>query len=371
MQLPTYVLEILKVLEDAGFESYIVGGSVRDSLLGKFPKDYDIATQALPEEIKDLFPKTVPTGEKFGTITVLSERPVEVTTFRKDGPYRDSRHPLTVSFSKNLKDDLMRRDFTINAIAYSPKRGYIDPLAGRKDLRAKMIRAIGNKEERFQEDALRSLRAIRFCSTLGEGWLIEETTFKAMKNTAFLVRNISHERITDELIKMINGLLPTKGLILLSEISEKAFGQKLEIVNLESMPPKIELRLSLILQKNPWLSQWLVLPKKTRKHIEIILTDYPLPQNETELRHLCYHVGRDYLDDWLVFRGQKPQAASLRQIPINIEDLAIDGFDVEKLVGKGPVVGDILIELASLVRENPSLNTRESLLKLITHKGEP
>ena len=182
MQLPKYVLDILQTLENAGYESYVVGGSVRDNLLGRTPHDYDIATQALPTSIIALFPHTASTGIKFGTVTVLSEAPVEVTTFRKDGPYCDRRRPTNVTFSPRILDDLARRDFTINAIAYSPIRGLYDPFLGQIDLQNRVIKTVGKPQKRFQEDALRILRGIRFCSSLGSDWSLESATAKAMKS---------------------------------------------------------------------------------------------------------------------------------------------------------------------------------------------
>ncbi len=371
MQLPLYISLILETLENAGYQSYVVGGAVRDYLLGYTPCDYDIATKALPEEVINLFPHTALTGIKFGTVTVLNEKPVEVTTFRKDSLYLDSRHPSKVSFTADIKDDLSRRDFTINAMAYSVKDGLFDPFHGRDDLENKLIKAVGSPEKRFKEDALRILRAIRFLSTLGYGFQIEQNTLFSMIESASLLSLISKERLTIEINKLLLGVSPENALAKLALISPKAFKQDFKLFSLADLPLKLELRLSCLLKNNPWFEDWLVLSTRTRRAVKKILTDYPLPQNQAQLRHLCFNIGRDHLDDWLAFRKQKPQANNLVSQPITIDDLAISGTDAVKILGTGPLVGQVLLELAFMVREDPSLNNREKLLKLIRSKKEP
>ena len=178
--IPAYVERVLNRLEENGFSAYIVGGSVRDMLLGKTPSDYDVATDALPEEIEEVFGeyKTIEVGKKFGTIVVVQEEGnIEVTTFRQDGEYLDGRRPEQVFFSKNLKDDLSRRDFTINAMAYNKNTGIIDYFNGAEDLKNSIIKTVGSPEDRFKEDYLRIIRAVRFSTQLG--FSIEENTFNA------------------------------------------------------------------------------------------------------------------------------------------------------------------------------------------------
>ena len=193
---------ILETLEKANFEAYVVGGFVRDFLLGKKSNDVDITTNALPKEIKSLFPKTIDTGIKHGTITViLNKTSYEVTTFRIDGEYLDSRHPKEVTFTRSLKEDLRRRDFTINAFAYNNKVGLVDYFNGLDDLKNKIIRAIDDPNKRFKEDALRILRCFRFSAQLD--FKIEENTLKAASLLAPLIQNISKERIRDELTKIL------------------------------------------------------------------------------------------------------------------------------------------------------------------------
>lgn len=199
---PESILNIMEVLKKSGHEAYAVGGCIRDSILGRAPKDWDIATNAKPEEVKRLFSKTVDTGLQHGTVTVLlNDEAYEVTTFRIDGDYEDGRHPSHVEFTNRIEDDLSRRDFTINAMAWNKERGIIDPFGGRADIESGMIRAVGSPDERFKEDALRMLRAVRFAARLR--FDIDEATLQAMKENGKLINKVSAERIRDE----INGIL--------------------------------------------------------------------------------------------------------------------------------------------------------------------
>ena len=204
--------EFSEIFIDNGYSLYLVGGAVRDFLLRKENHDYDFTTDAEPEDVKRMFRRTIDTGIKHGTVTVIfRSRHFEVTTFRADGQYSDSRHPESVTFVKNLGEDLKRRDFTINAMAASlPDGEIIDLNDGKKDLRKKLIRAIGEPRERFQEDALRMMRACRFSAQLG--FDIEEKTLSAMTALSKTIGNISAERIKEELFKLIVGKYPRKGL---------------------------------------------------------------------------------------------------------------------------------------------------------------
>lgn len=200
--LPPGVLAVLSGLHDAGFDGYIVGGAVRDISMDKLPHDYDITTNALPMQIKSIFKNTVDTGIKHGTVTVIiNGTGYEVTTYRTEEGYSDSRHPDSVNFVTDLSQDLKRRDFTINAMCYSPNKGFCDLFGGIEDINKKIIRTVGNPEQRFSEDALRMLRAIRFSAALG--FEIEEETAKAIKKCAHLIKNVSAERILGELNKIL------------------------------------------------------------------------------------------------------------------------------------------------------------------------
>ncbi|MCR5210773.1 MAG: HD domain-containing protein [Lachnospiraceae bacterium] len=206
IDVPAQVCEILNKLNEAGYEAYAVGGCVRDSLLGKQPADWDITTSARPEQVKSIFRHTVDTGIQHGTVTVLMRdngviSGYEVTTYRIDGIYEDSRHPKEVTFTPELSEDLKRRDFTVNAMAYHPGHGLIDLFGGQEDLERKLIRCVGNAKERFTEDALRMMRAIRFAAQLGG--TIEDETYAAISELAPTLARVSAERIRVEVEKLL------------------------------------------------------------------------------------------------------------------------------------------------------------------------
>lgn len=202
IDLPEHVQAIIGKLEEAGYEAYAVGGCVRDSLIGRIPGDWDITTSAKPGEVKALFARTVDTGIQHGTVTVLMDKMgYEVTTYRVDGEYEDGRHPREVEFTASLLEDLKRRDFTINAMAYNDRCGIVDIFGGRQDLKDKIIRCVGDAMERFSEDALRILRAVRFSAQLG--CTIAESTRQAVSSLAGNLKHISAERIQAELVKLL------------------------------------------------------------------------------------------------------------------------------------------------------------------------
>lgn len=202
INLPQKVSNIIQTLESAGYEAYAVGGCVRDSLLGRRPQDWDITTSAKPKEVKGLFSHTIDTGIQHGTVTVMMGREgFEVTTYRIDGEYEDARHPKEVIYTVNLLEDLKRRDFTINAMAYNERQGLVDAFDGIGDLNRGIIRCVGDPKERFTEDALRMLRALRFAAQLG--FEVEENTFLAIRELAPSIARISAERIQVELMKLL------------------------------------------------------------------------------------------------------------------------------------------------------------------------
>lgn len=206
ISIPAHALKALALLENSGFEAWCVGGCVRDSLLGLAPADWDVTTSALPREVQECFSSfpTIDTGLKHGTVTVLLDgKPLEITTYRSDGAYNDHRRPENVAFSRNLEDDLSRRDFTINAMAYHPARGLVDKFGGLSDLAEKKLRCVGGPDRRFSEDALRVLRCLRFSSTLG--FSIESSTARAMERQKGLLSYVSRERVREELTKLLLG----------------------------------------------------------------------------------------------------------------------------------------------------------------------
>ena len=210
---PESVLNILNILKENGYDAYAVGGCIRDSILGTVPKDWDITTNAPPSAIKELFVKTVDTGLKHGTVTVMSEgEAFEVTTFRIDGRYEDGRHPSYVEFTDRQDEDLRRRDFTMNAMAWNEERGIVDPFGGMEDIAAGLIRAVGEPGERFREDALRMLRAIRFAARLG--FDIDDKTLSAISENSSLISSVSSERIREELTGTLTADNPMKFALL-------------------------------------------------------------------------------------------------------------------------------------------------------------
>ncbi|HHX72739.1 MAG TPA: hypothetical protein GX701_07435 [Clostridiales bacterium] len=224
MMLPQDVLQILTMLNSAGFEAYVVGGCVRDALLGRKPSDWDIASSATPEQAKAVFSShtVIPTGLAHGTITLLwNGVPYEITSFRTDGPYSDGRRPDSVVFGTSLQEDLSRRDFTINAMAYSPSTGLVDPFGGQADLARGLIRCVGNPEARFTEDGLRILRAVRFSAMLG--FDIEEKTHKAAFALFDRLSFVAAERKTVELQKCLAGKAPGKGIFDFSPLWQASF----------------------------------------------------------------------------------------------------------------------------------------------------
>ena len=207
IELPDHVRIIIEKLQNYGYEAFAVGGCVRDTLLGRKPQDWDITTSARPEQVKELFRRTIDTGIQHGTVTVMMEHTgYEVTTYRIDGEYEDARHPKEVTFTSNLIEDLKRRDFTINAMAYNDAQGLVDAFDGIGDLEAGVIRCVGNPMDRFGEDALRMLRAVRFAAQLG--FSIDEETKEAIKVLAPTIEKVSAERIQVELVKLLTSAHP-------------------------------------------------------------------------------------------------------------------------------------------------------------------
>ncbi len=221
LEIPKEVVEVARTLAEAGFEAYLVGGCVRDVVLGRAPKDWDVATNATPAQIQKIFPETV-YENNFGTVGVKTESEdpklavIEVTTYRIEGKYSDKRHPDDVKFAKTIEEDLARRDFTVNALAMDLKGDIYDPFGGREDIKKKIIRTVGSPEERFGEDALRLMRAVRFAVELD--FEIELNTRRAIEKKSRELEVIAKERVRDELVKMIMAPRAAKGILLLEEL---------------------------------------------------------------------------------------------------------------------------------------------------------
>ena len=401
IKLPAKVKYIISRLEKNGYEAYAVGGCVRDSILDRVPEDWDITTSAKPEEVKKLFQATIDTGLQHGTVTVVIEKEgYEVTTFRLDGDYSDGRHPDRVAFTSSLTEDLKRRDFTINAMAYSENTGLIDKFDGEKDLEDGVIRAVGDAEERFSEDALRMLRAIRFAGQLN--FDIVEKTFDAIKKLSPNISKVSVERIAKELEKLLLsdnpeyiGLVYEAGIfgIIAPEITELfdkgEIYNSIKAVSCASYPEKKELyqiRTALFLERLGADSAAKLLKrfKLDNDTINTVKKLIGLLQRETEtsaleMRRTVKEAGHKIMP--LLFEARRakalPDSSKLYENLLargectDIAGLKVNGKDLmEAGIPKGIMIGQTLERLLELVIENPELNTREALLSEVKNNEE-
>ncbi|MDU4953329.1 MULTISPECIES: CCA tRNA nucleotidyltransferase [Clostridium] len=397
--IPQKVKFILDTLISNGFDAYIVGGCVRDSILNKIPNDYDVTTNAFPDDIMRLFDKIIPTGISHGTVTVLIDKePFEVTTFRTESDYLDNRHPSKVFFVKDVKEDLSRRDFTINSMAYNTKYGLVDPFNGVKDLNLKIIRCVGDSSLRFKEDALRMLRAIRFSSQLD--FQIDNNTLSAISENKDLLKNISAERIRDELIKMllsdkafiaINHMINTKTLkVILPELYEILLTNK-SLNNIDLLPNKLYIRLCYLMipLENFKLCKGLLKHLRfdnntinlTMKFYDAIFKNFNL-QDRVSIKNLIYNISKNNIFDFLsllkiiyindfdhikLIENAQLQVEDIisNKEPLSIKDLKINGNDLKELgIKDGRIIGSILNFLLENVLRNPEINTKNHLLKL-------
>lgn len=422
IKIPDKVKFIIDTFYENNYEAFMVGGCIRDSLLSKEPKDYDIATSALPNITESLFEKTIPTGIKHGTITVLLDKePFEVTTYRIEGEYKDNRRPDEISFVTNIKDDLSRRDFTINAFAYNSKEGLKDYFNGLEDLQNKIIRTVGDSNKRFNEDALRMMRAIRFASQLD--FNIEKSTLDGIKKNKNLLKNISSERIRDELCKLLLSDNPRKGLNLLKDCgvldviipeltsligfnhktkdyNEDLFDHTLSVV--ENTPNDLILRLSALFHDigkpkvNDNISEDITRKILTRLHFDnktiksvcILIKEYMnvlVNSTDIDIKRFINRTSKENIYSLLEF--QKAHVLSLKNsdldlyelndiknkidniinsnIPLSIKDLNIDGSILTKELNlkPGKVIGETLNYLLEVVLNNPNLNNETILLE--------
>ena len=395
IDLPEKVKLIIERLESHGFEAYAVGGCVRDKILKRVPDDWDITTSAKPEEVKALFCVTIDTGIKHGTVTVLIEKEgFEVTTFRLDGDYTDGRHPDNIEFTASLTEDLKRRDFTINAMAYSERRGLVDKFGGTEDLKNRLIRAVGIPEERFGEDALRLLRALRFAAQLN--FEIEENTYKAVKNLSNTIEKVSAERVAKELEKLILSNNPDKMRLVyesgimsvwLPELNEyfKNDIDKAEVY-LKAMKSAfyadrkelLMIRLSLLLERTGAEAAYkalrrLKLDNETVSAVKklVDLSEISLEKDEYEMRKTMSLAGKRLMPLFFEVRRAKGLADKsflyeniiIRGDCTEISELKINGNDLIQLgIPKGKMIGETLTNLLDKVIKEPELNTREGLI---------
>ncbi len=386
------VLEIIKVLNDNGYEAYIVGGCVRDLVLGRKPKDWDITTSALPLQVKSLFSNCVDTGIQHGTVMVIKKGVgYEVTTYRVDGEYKDGRHPENVSFTRNLEEDLKRRDFTINAFAYNKKAGCVDLFDGITDLNNKIIRAVGNPDERFNEDALRIMRAVRFAAQLG--FTIEENTYNAITNHSENLANISAERIRVEFEKTLMSKNPQMVNLykelkmenyVVPDIADKCFDESKNALykkfNEEDSDSKY-LRLAIFFEnasseKLGYVLQKMTYDNKTKLLVTGLVRnkEFVLDADKVKIKWAMHDMGKELFNLYLKYQRVKGNIdfAKISKLvseiekkkePYEISHLAVSGKDlIENGVEQGKDVGMVLEKLLAHVIENPKDNKKEKLL---------
>ncbi len=382
----------------------MVGGCTRDAIMGKTPADWDVTTDAAPDIVKEIFAdeRVIETGIRHGTVTILSGgMQIETTTFRVDGEYTDSRHPDTVSFTRSLTDDLSRRDFTMNAIAYNPKEGFLDPFDGMADIGNGIIRAVGSPEKRFSEDALRIMRAVRFSSTLGFG--IAPEAEEAIDSCRGLLLNISVERIGSELLKTLSGSNAENAVrdhggmfaVIIPElrplIADDALWTK-TAADVAAVDPEDCLKLAMlflrsgeVVSKIPVISAKLSavtaktalrrmkFPKKTILTVSVLVdaSGRPVPGSKPDIKRMLRDIGPDKFNGFLriktavdedITKAEKLLSEIERnREPYLLKHLAVKGSDIP-LNAPGGTTGEILSSLLDLVIEHPEMNDRDTLL---------
>jgi tRNA nucleotidyltransferase (CCA-adding enzyme) len=407
--LPEGAVNIIDKLNVSGFSAYIVGGCIRDVLLGKKPSDWDIATEAAPAQVKNLFEKTVDTGIGHGTVSVFAcDGKYEVTTYRTESGYSDYRHPDRVCFTSSLEGDLKRRDFTINAMAYHPVEGLIDIFGGINDLKRRVIKTVGEPSERFSEDALRMLRAARFSAQLG--FEIDEYTFSAICKNRDLIKRISKERIRDELDMLLLTDNPSRFVLLwesgllewvvpelhrsyMTFASKQRIGELLLPLDYSDKDRITRWSLLLWHVDNPGIAmRRLKFDKKSTGIIAKVCgsMDMDVTPDPVSVRKAVHEVGKPVfmvlLDAWDAIRksGSRMYGDAYRNVgadikcsirpiyeeiisrgdALEIKELAINGHDISGLGLSGESVGRVLDRIMEMVIENPNLNERDTLLKI-------
>ena len=391
--MPESVSMVLNRLLGAGYDAYVVGGALRDMLLGRAAHDWDVATSALPEETARIFSdlSVIKTGLQHGTVTVLVDHePIEVTTFRIDGDYLDARHPTGVTFTRCIEEDLARRDFTVNAMAYNNMRGLVDLYGGREDLSNGLIRAVGQAEKRFSEDALRILRAFRFMAKLG--FDIDGDTLDAAVTCRDGLARISAERVTAELVGLFEGRDATPALSLMIDngifdaIAPDWGVPTFGFAALDSLPPVFEVRFAYFLRSCPDRGEGLMchlrLSGKQSARIRGLLSlrDFDFSGfSESRIRRLVAAAGQ-YAEDLVPLlsvgdffslpRGTEERAIEAvenilqRGDCLSVSALAVNGRMLMELGFGGREIGTVLEKLLEAVLEEPSRNTSEELLSL-------
>lgn len=385
IKLPKEVEFILDTLNNKGHEAFVVGGCVRDSIMGLKPHDWDITTSAEPTEVTEIFEKekfkVLPTGIKHGTVTVMvNHEGFEITTFRIDGEYKDGRRPSNVSFTKSIKEDLARRDFTINAMAFNPSVGLIDPFGGINDINDGIIRAVGNAEKRFEEDGLRILRAVRFCAKFN--FKIDIDTANSMLVCSHNLNNVSMERKRDELIKILLTDNPSSintfiGFSIINTFLPE-FCEALH--SIDKSKKNLSIRLAMMFHDcdTDTLQNELTrlrIDKRTIKQVVALVKHiFNVPTTEIEIIKILSDVGENnfinLINIWEVEFDRLNIKFMFNDIIergdcITLKQLAVKGYDLIAMGIEGKNVKSTLEKLLNIVIENPSLNVKEKLLKLI------
>ncbi|MBZ4418529.1 CCA tRNA nucleotidyltransferase [Myxococcus sp. RHSTA-1-4] len=400
--IPRPVLDVIARLRELGHAVYLVGGCVRDMVRKVHPKDFDVATSALPEEVQRAFRKVIPTGIQHGTVTVVQGGThVEVTTFRSEGDYLDGRRPSSVAFERDIVKDLSRRDFTINAMAYNPlDRDLVDPFGGQADLQAHLIRCVGSAQERFSEDGLRPMRAVRFAAVLG--FSLDPATRDAIPATLGVFRKVALERVREELTKLILSPRAEGGLVLLADtgllevfLPEVARASpeaaRLARAAVQAAPVEVEVRLAVLLADlvdRPLardIGLRLKFPNKVADHVALLVEHAKLEERVGEsdpaLRRLLARVGLAQLSHLIAVARARvtvraperlPEVEALfarleslaaAKPPLSAKELALTGGDIMATLGVGPspIVGEATRFLLDSVLDDPALNTADTL----------
>ncbi len=404
--IPSPVLDVLRRLRERGFAVFLVGGCVRDMVRGVPPKDFDVTTSAHPHEVQAAFKKVIPTGLQHGTVTVvLGGNHVEVTTFRSEGDYHDGRRPSSVTFESDITEDLSRRDFTINAMAYDPlSRELVDPFGGQADLQARIIRCVRDPHERFSEDGLRPLRAVRFAAVLG--FSLEPATQASIPPTIPVFRKVALERVREEFVKLLLSPRAESGLALLAEtgllevfLPELARAEpeaaRLARAAAHAAPPEAEVRVAALLAdlvggpQAKDIGLRLKFPNKFAETLGILVEHGALEARfgaeDPALRRLLARVGLgllepllavaharievrtpDRLPDFLRLQERLRALAAARP-PLSSRELALSGGDVMATLGVGPspIVGEATRFLLEAVLDDPTLNHPDRLKDLL------
>ncbi|WP_434344765.1 CCA tRNA nucleotidyltransferase [Myxococcus virescens] len=400
--IPQPVLDVIARLRELGHAVYLVGGCVRDMVRLVHPKDFDVATSALPQEVQGAFRKVIPTGIQHGTVTVLQGGThVEVTTFRSEGDYLDGRRPSSVAFERDIVKDLSRRDFTINAMAYNPlDRELVDPFGGQSDLRAQLIRCVGSAQERFSEDGLRPLRAVRFAAVLG--FALDAATRAAIPATLGVFRKVALERVREELVKLLLSPRAESGLLLLADtglldvfLPELARAEASAAASVraavQASPLEVEVRVAVLLADLVDRAQArdiglrLKFPNKVADLVALLVehakAETRVGEPDAALRRLLARLGPPQLPQWAaVVRARvgvrqpdalpavealiaRVEALAAAKPPLTAKDLSLTGGDIMAALGVGPspIVGEATRFLIESVLDDPGLNTADAL----------